>query len=85
LKGEGESCFVEDNMAGDDDSIGGEVKTPVTLVIRRVADEHTQSSAWGKFVGSSGSEVWVAGAPESSEIVVGGMGAMKCEVGGAHV
>jgi hypothetical protein len=34
LKGERESGFVEDNMAGDDDSIGGEVKAPVTLVIR---------------------------------------------------
>jgi len=39
----------------------------------------------GKLVRSGGGEVGVAGAPETAKIVIGRMGAMEGEEGGAHV
>ena len=48
---ERKSRLVEDDMTRDDDTVGGEVETPVAFVIGGVADEDTQSGAWGKFVG----------------------------------
>jgi hypothetical protein len=35
----GKHIFVEDDMARDDDAVGGEVQTPVPLVVRGVAKE----------------------------------------------
>jgi hypothetical protein len=72
-------------VARDDDTVGGEVETPVTLVIRRVADESTKSGAWGKFVRGGGCEIGVTGAPKSSEVMVRRWSAMKSEERGAHV
>jgi hypothetical protein len=42
LKREGEGCFVEDDMVGDDDSVGGKIKTTIALVIRRIPEESTK-------------------------------------------
>jgi hypothetical protein len=35
----GKHIFVEDDVTRDDDAVGGEVQTPVHLVVRRVAKE----------------------------------------------
>jgi hypothetical protein len=35
----GKHIFVEDDVTRDDDAVGGEVQTPVPLVVRRVAKE----------------------------------------------
>jgi hypothetical protein len=35
----GKHIFIEDDMTRDDDAVGGEVQTPVPLVVRRVAEE----------------------------------------------
>jgi hypothetical protein len=35
----GKHIFVKDDVTRDDDAVGGEVQTPVPLVIRRVAKE----------------------------------------------
>jgi hypothetical protein len=35
----GKHIFVEDDMTRDDDAVGGEVQTPVPLVVRRVVKE----------------------------------------------
>jgi len=32
-----EGCFIEDDVAGDDDSIGGEVKAAVSFVVSGIA------------------------------------------------
>ena len=32
-----EGCFIEDDVAGDDDSIGGEVKATVSFVVSGIA------------------------------------------------
>ena len=35
----GKHIFVKDDMTRDDDAVGGEVQTPVPLVVRRVTKE----------------------------------------------
>jgi len=72
-------------MAGNDDTVSGEVKAPVTLVIGWVAKKGTKSGARGKLVGSSGRQVRIAGAPKRSKIMIRGEGAMEGEERGAHV
>jgi len=69
----------------DDDPIGGKVKAPITLVIRRVAEEGAQSGPRGQLVRGSGGEIWIAGASKGPEIMRGGKGVMESEEGGAHV
>jgi len=54
-------------------------------VIRRITNERTESGAWGKLMGSGGCEVRIAGASESSEVMIGRMSAMKGEERGVHV
>jgi len=83
--GKRKRCLIEDNMAGNDDPISGEVKAPVALVIRWIAKECTESRARGKLVGSGGRKVRIAGAPERSKIMIGGEAAMEGEERGAHV
>ena len=41
---ERKSRLVEDDMTRDDDTVGGEVETPVAFVIGGVADEDTKWS-----------------------------------------
>jgi hypothetical protein len=65
----------------DEDSVGGEVKTPIPLMVGGVSEEDTSSGARGELMRSSGSEVGVASAPEDTKMVVGGMDAEESEVG----
>jgi hypothetical protein len=83
--GKGKGCLVEDNVAGNDDPVSGEVKTPVALVIRWITKESTESRARGKLVRSGGRKVGIAGAPKRSKIMIGGEAAMEGEERGAHV
>jgi hypothetical protein len=67
-------------MTRDEDSVGGEVKTPISLMIGRVAEEDTASGARGELMRSSRSEIGIASAPEDTKMVVGGMDAEESEV-----
>jgi hypothetical protein len=66
----------------DEDSVGGEVKTPIPLMIGRVAEEDTTSGARGELMRSSRSEIGIARASEDTKMVVGGMDAEESEVRG---
>jgi hypothetical protein len=72
-------------MTRDDDTISVEIEAPVPLVIRRVANEDAQGRARGKFVRGGGGEVGVAGASESTKIMVGRVGAVEGKEGCDHV
>jgi hypothetical protein len=72
-------------MTRDDNTISVEIKAPVSFVIRRVANENTQGRARGKFVRGGCGEVGVAGASESTKIMVGRVGAIESKEGCAHV
>jgi hypothetical protein len=41
-KGERKCCFIKNNMAGHGDPVGGEIETPIALVVGGVTDEDTQ-------------------------------------------
>jgi hypothetical protein len=43
--GKGEIRLVEDDVMGDEDSVGGEIKTPVPLMVGGVAEEDTMSGS----------------------------------------
>jgi hypothetical protein len=64
----------------DEDSVGGKVKTPISLMIGRVTEEDTTSGARGELMRSSGSEIGIASAPEDTKMVVRGMDAEESEV-----
>jgi hypothetical protein len=66
----------------DEDSVGGEVKTPISLMIGRVTEEDTTSGARGELMRSSGSEIGIASTPEDTKMVVRGMDAEESEVRG---
>jgi hypothetical protein len=68
----GKHIFVENDMTGDDDAMGGEAKTAIPLVVRRVAKEEATSGAWRQLMGSSSGSVRVAGTFEHAEVVVRG-------------
>jgi hypothetical protein len=55
IGGWGEACkgkhiFVEDDVTRDDDAVGGEVQTPIPLVVWGVAEEEAASGARRKLV-----------------------------------
>jgi hypothetical protein len=64
----------------DEDSVGGEVKTPIPLLVGGVTEEDTASGARGELMRSSGSEIGVASAPEDTKMVVRGMDAEESVV-----
>jgi hypothetical protein len=59
MLGKGKNGLVKKNMTGDDDSIGGRIKTSVSLVVSRITKEDAEGRARGKFVGSSGRQIGV--------------------------
>jgi hypothetical protein len=69
--GKREVRLVENNVTRDEDSVGGEVKTPIPVMIGRVAEEDTTSGARGELMRSSRSEIGIASAPEDTKMVVG--------------
>jgi hypothetical protein len=68
----GKHIFVEDDMTRDDDAIGGEVKTEIPLVVKRVAKEEAADGAWRQLMRSSSGSVGIAGTAEHTKVVVGG-------------
>lgn len=47
---EGKLGLIEHNMLRDDDTIGGEIKTVVSLMMSRVSQKDTTGVARGKFM-----------------------------------
>ena len=68
-------------MAGDDDTIGGKIKTAVAFVFRRVTKEDTHGGAGSKFMGGSGRDVGIALTTKDTEMVVRWGATEECKVG----
>ena len=62
--------FIEDDMPGDDDSVGREIKAAVSFVMSRVAKENAQDGPRSEFMWSSGGQVWVTFATEDSQVII---------------
>ena len=67
----GKHIFIKNDVTRDDDAMGGEVKTSIPLVVRRVAKEEAASGVWRQLMRSSSGSVRVAGTSKHSEVVVG--------------
>ena len=57
-------------MTRDEDSVGGEVKTPISLMIGRVTEEDTTSGARGELMGSGRGGVGIAGTFVDTMVVI---------------
>lgn len=69
-------------MTGDDDTVGSQVKTPISLVMSRVSQEDTESRTRGEFVRSGGGKVRVTLATKHPRVIIRGMGAVRSKVWG---
>ena len=67
-------------MTRDDDAVRGEVKTPKSLMIRRITQENTKSGARRKFVRGSVRHVRITSTAKDPKVRVGGMRAEQGEV-----
>jgi hypothetical protein len=55
----------------DDDSIGGRIKTSVSLMVSRVAKEDAKGRTRCKFVWSGGREIGITLTTKDAEMIVG--------------
>jgi hypothetical protein len=79
--GERKGGFVEHNVAGDDDTIGGDIKTAIAFVFRRVTKEDTHGGAGSKFMGGSGRDVGIALIAKDTEMVIRWGATKECKMG----
>jgi hypothetical protein len=68
----GKHIFVDDDVMGDDDAMGGEVKIAISLVVRGLAKEEASSGAGRQLMRSSSRSVGITCTAEHIEVVVGG-------------
>jgi hypothetical protein len=68
-------------MAGDDDMVGGDIKTVVAFVFRQVTKKDTHGGAWGEFMGGSGRDVGIALTAKDTEMVVRWGATKECKMG----
>ena len=74
--------LIEHDMTGNNDSIGGEVKTAIPFVIGGETKEHTTNRARGKLMGSGGGCVGVTKATENTKVLIRGRRAEESLVWG---
>jgi hypothetical protein len=67
-------------MSGDDDVVGGEIKTPITFVVSGVSEENTFGGLGCQFVSVFGGEIRIAGTIEHAQMLIGRGNSMEGEV-----
>jgi hypothetical protein len=67
-------------VSRDNDVVGGEIKTPVTFVVRRVFKKKTSGGPRCQFVSGFGREIRIAGTVEHTQVLIGGGDSMEGEV-----
>jgi hypothetical protein len=75
-------------VSGDDEIVGGEIKTPVTFVVSRVSEENKENTSGGpgcQFVSGFSGEIRIAGTTEYAQVLIGGGDSMEGEVWIGHV
>jgi hypothetical protein len=71
-------------MSGDDNVVGGEIKTPVTFVICGVSEENIFGGPGCLFVSGFGREIRIAGTAKHMQVLIGGGDSMEGEVWIGH-
>jgi hypothetical protein len=67
-------------VSGDDDVVGGEIKTPITFVVSEVSKENISGGPGCQFVSGFGREIRIAGTIEHTQVLIGGGDSMEGEV-----
>jgi hypothetical protein len=67
-------------VSGDDDVVGGEMKTPVTFVVSGVSEENASGEPGCQFVTGFGGEIRIMGTIEHMQVLIGGGDSMEGEV-----
>jgi hypothetical protein len=71
-------------VSGDDNVVGGDIKTPIAFVIGRVSKENISGGLGCQFVSSFGGEIGIAGATEHAQVLVGGGNSVEGDVWTSH-
>jgi hypothetical protein len=77
---EREICLMKNNVSGDDDVFGGEIKTSVTFVVSGVSEKNTSGEPGCQFVGGFGGEIRIAGTTEHVLVLIGWGDSMEGQV-----
>jgi hypothetical protein len=67
-------------VSGDDDVVGGEIKTPITFVVSGVSKENTSGGPGCQFISGFGGEIRIAGTTEHAQVIIGGGDSMEGKV-----
>jgi hypothetical protein len=67
-------------MSGDDNVIGGEIKTPIAFVIGRVSEDDTSGGPGCQFMRCFYREVGIAGATEHPQVLIGGGDTVESDI-----
>jgi transketolase N-terminal domain/subunit len=67
-------------MSGDEDVVGGEIKTPLIFVVYGVSEENTSGGLGCQFVSGSGGEIRIASTIKHVQVLIGGGDSMEGEV-----
>jgi hypothetical protein len=59
-------------MSGDDNVVGGEIKTPVTFVVSRVSEKNTSGGPECQFASIFSGEISIADTTEHAQVLIGG-------------
>jgi hypothetical protein len=59
-------------VSGDDDIVGGEIKTLVTFVVSGVSEENTSGGVGCQFMGGFDGEIRIAGTTKHAQVLIGG-------------
>jgi hypothetical protein len=57
-------------MSGDNDVVGGKIKTLVAFMINRVSEENTSGGPGCQFMSGFGGEIGIAGATEHAQVLI---------------
>jgi hypothetical protein len=64
-------CLIKNNVSGDDDIVGGEIKTPITFVVSGVSQENTSGESGCQFVSGFGRDIRIVGTTEHAQVLIG--------------
>jgi hypothetical protein len=67
-------------VSGDDNVVGGEIKTPITFVVSGVSKENISGGSGCQFVSGFGGEIRIASTIEHAQVLIGGGDSMEGEV-----
>jgi hypothetical protein len=65
---------------GDDNVVGGEIKTPITFMVSGVSKKNTSGGSGCQFVSGFGGEIRIVGTTEYAQVLIGGDDSMEGEV-----